>query len=68
MSWAFDMYGKRLTGSEDLPVVIDRGLANRSALLDVLVTPQAVSSDTKSGLALVPDPELLVTRNRLEEG
>jgi acetolactate synthase-1/2/3 large subunit len=30
-------------------------MANRPALLDVVVTPEAVSSDAKSGLAWVPD-------------
>jgi len=34
---------------------IDRALANRPALLDVLVTTDAISSDAKSGLAWVPD-------------
>lgn len=68
MARAFGMYGERVTRSEDLPAAIDRALANRPALLDVLVTPQAVSSDAKSGLALVPDLQPLVAWNRLEEG
>ena len=41
----------------------DRALAvvasGRPALLDVLVTPEAVSSDAKSGLAWVPDLQAL---------
>jgi len=44
---------------EDLPAAIERALANRPALLDVLVTPEAVSSDAKSGLAWVPDLQAL---------
>ena len=68
MARAFGIYGERVTRSEDLPAAIDRALANRPALLDVLVTPQAVSSDAKSGLALVPDLQPLVAWNRLEEG
>jgi acetolactate synthase-1/2/3 large subunit len=34
-------------------------LQNRPALLDVLVTPEAASSDAKSGLAWVPDLQAL---------
>ena len=41
------------------PAAIERALANRPALLDVLVTPEAVSSDAKSGLAWVPDLQAL---------
>jgi acetolactate synthase-1/2/3 large subunit len=56
---AFGMHGARVERSADLPAAIDRALASvadgRPALLDVLVTPEAVSSDAASGLAWVPD-------------
>ena len=56
---AFGLHGERVERAEDLPAAIDRALAvvasGRPALLDVLVTPEAVSSDAKSGLAWVPD-------------
>ena len=55
MARAFGMYGERVERPEDLPSAIQRALANRPALLDVVVTPEAVSSDAKSGLAWVPD-------------
>ena len=59
MARAFGLHGERVEKSEDLPAAIERALANRPALLDVLVTPEAVSSDAKSGLAWVPDLQAL---------
>jgi acetolactate synthase-1/2/3 large subunit len=38
---------------------IQRAFAKRPALLDVLVTPEAASSDAKPGLAWVPDLQAL---------
>jgi acetolactate synthase-1/2/3 large subunit len=59
MARAFGCFGERIERAEQLPEAIDRALAalaqGRPALLDVLVTPEAVSSDAKSGLAWVPD-------------
>ena len=59
MARAFGLHGERVERAEELPAAIDRALAalaqGRPALLDVLVTPEAVSSDAKSGLAWVPD-------------
>jgi acetolactate synthase I/II/III large subunit len=55
MARAFGMHGERVERAEDLPAAIERALANRPALLDVVVTPEAVSADGKSGLAWVPD-------------
>ena len=34
---------------------LDRTFANRPVLVDVVVTPEAISSDGKTGLAWVPD-------------
>ena len=56
---AFGMDAQRVTSSEDLPAAIQLALANRPALLDVSVTPEAASSDAKSGLAWVPDLQAL---------
>jgi acetolactate synthase-1/2/3 large subunit len=61
MARAFGMHAERVESAEDLPAAIDRALANRPALLDVLVTADAVSSDAKSGLASVPDLQPLAT-------
>ena len=55
MARAFGMYAERVEKVEDLAGAIERGLAHRPALLDVVVTIEARSSDAKTGLAWVPD-------------
>jgi acetolactate synthase-1/2/3 large subunit len=55
MARAFGMHGERVETEEQLAPAIKRALANRPALLDMVVTPEAVSSDAKTGLAWVPD-------------
>lgn len=64
---AFGMYAERVEKAEDLPGAIERAMANRPALLDVVVTPEAASSDAKSGLAWVPDLQALAAWNEAEE-
>jgi acetolactate synthase-1/2/3 large subunit len=59
MARAFGMHGERVEKADDLSAALDRAFANRPALLDVVVTPEAVSSDAKSGLAVVPDLQAL---------
>ena len=63
MARAFNLHGERVERVEDLDGAIARALAvvhgGRPALLDVLVTPEAASSDAKSGLAWVPDLQAL---------
>ena len=59
MARAFGMHAERVERPDDLPGAIQRALANLPALLDVVVTPEAVSSDAKSGLAWVPDLQAL---------
>lgn len=51
MARAFGMYAERVEKVEDLAGAIERGLAHRPALLDVVVTTEARSSDAKTGLA-----------------
>jgi acetolactate synthase-1/2/3 large subunit len=60
------MYAERVEKAEDLAAAISRALANRPALLDVVVTPEAASSDAKSGLAWVPDLQALAAWNDAE--
>lgn len=67
MARAFGMHAERIERVEDLPGAIERALANRPALLDVLVTPEAVSSDAKSGLAWVPDLQPLAAWDEAEK-
>jgi acetolactate synthase-1/2/3 large subunit len=63
MARAFGLHGERIERGEDLESAIGRALAalaqGKPALLDVLVTPEAASSDAKSGLAWVPDLQAL---------
>jgi acetolactate synthase-1/2/3 large subunit len=59
MARAFGMHAERVERAEELDAALERALANRPALLDVVVTPEAVSSDAKSGLAWVPDMQAL---------
>lgn len=59
MARAFGMHGERVEQPQDLQGAIARAMAalaqGQPALLDVIVTPEAASSDAKSGLAWVPD-------------
>jgi acetolactate synthase-1/2/3 large subunit len=67
---AFGAFGERVERAEDLPAAIARARAalaeGRPALLDVLVTPEAASSDAKSGLAWVPDLQPLAAWDEAE--
>ena len=66
MARAFGMHAERVTRAEDLQGAIERALANRPALLDVVVSPAARSSDGKSGLAWVPDLQPLAAWDTAE--
>jgi acetolactate synthase-1/2/3 large subunit len=66
MARAFGLHAERVDRAEDLPAAIERALAHRPALLDVLVTPEAVSSDARSGLAWVPDLQPLAAWDETE--
>jgi acetolactate synthase-1/2/3 large subunit len=55
MARAFGMHAERVTDAAELPAAIARALANRPALLDVVVRTDALSSDGRTGLAWVPD-------------
>lgn len=59
MARGFGLHAERIERAEDLPGAVARALQNLPALLDVVVTPEAVSSDAKSGLAWVPDLQAL---------
>jgi acetolactate synthase-1/2/3 large subunit len=66
MARAFGMHGERVERPQDLSAALDRAFANRPALVDVVVTPEAVSSDAKSGLAWVPDLQPLAAWDEAE--
>jgi acetolactate synthase-1/2/3 large subunit len=55
MARAFGMHAQRVEKIEDLDAAITTALQNLPALLDVVVSTEARSSDGKSGLAWVPD-------------
>ena len=55
MARAFGLHAERVERAADLAGAIARAQASLPALLDVVVSPDAVSSDGKSGLAVVPD-------------
>jgi len=66
MARAFGMHAERVERAEDLKGAIARALINRPALLDVVVSPEARSSDGKSGLAWVPDLQPLTAWDQAE--
>jgi len=59
MARAFGMHAEQVVRADDLAPALARALAHRPALLDVVVTPEAVSSDARTGLAWVPDLQAL---------
>lgn len=67
---ALGAHGERVERAEDLPAALAAARAalaeGRPALLDVLVTPEAASSDAKSGLAWVPDLQPLAAWDAAE--
>ncbi len=71
MARAFGMHAERVETEDQLKPAIARAFAEtrthgRPALLDFVVTPEAVSSDAKTGLAWVPDLQPLAAWNDAE--
>lgn len=66
MARAFGMYAERVTQVEELPASLARALANRPALIDVVITTDAESSDSRSGLAWVPNLQPLAAWDHAE--
>ena len=66
MARAFGMHGERVERAEDLDGAIERALSRLPALLDVVVTPEARSSDSRTGLAWVPDLQPLAAWDEAE--
>ena len=59
MARAFGMHAQRVQKAEELPAALALAMQHLPAVLDVWVTPEAESSDAKSGLAWVPDLQAL---------
>ncbi len=55
MARALGAHGERIEDPADLTDAIRRGLANVPAVIDVVTSQDAVSSDAKKGLGFVPD-------------
>ena len=55
MARAHGAHGERVEDPADLPAALERALANAPALVDVVTSQSAVSSDAKKGLGFVPD-------------
>jgi acetolactate synthase-1/2/3 large subunit len=59
MARALGAHGERVEDPADLPAAVERALANAPALIDVVTSQQAVSSDAQKGLGFVPDYQAL---------
>ena len=73
MARALGAYGERVERAEDLVPALRRALANAPALIDVVTSQSAVSSDAQKGLGFVPDYQPLTAwddaeRKRRGEG
>ena len=59
MARALGAYGERVEDPAELTVALERALANAPALIDVVTSQHAVSSDAQKGLGFVPDFQAL---------
>ena len=66
MARGFGLHAERVEDPEALPDALERAFAAAPALLDVPVTPEAVSPDARAGLAQVPDLQPLVAWDAAE--
>lgn len=55
MARALGLHGERVEDPADLPAARRRALDNAPALIDVVTSQTAVSSDARKGLGFVPD-------------
>lgn len=66
MARAFGLHAERVTDPAQLRPAIGKALANAPALLDVVVTQDAISSDAGKGLGWVPDYQALTAWDEAE--
>jgi acetolactate synthase-1/2/3 large subunit len=59
MARALGAHGERVEDPADMPAALERALANTPAVIDVVTSQDAVSSDAKKGLGYVPDYQAL---------
>lgn len=60
MARAFGAYGERVENPAELPAALRRALENAPAVIDVVTSQDAVSSDAVKGLGIVPDYQALM--------
>jgi acetolactate synthase-1/2/3 large subunit len=66
MATALGLHGERVEDPADLPAAIKRALENAPAVVDVVTSQDAVSSDAKKGLGFVPDYQPLTVWDEAE--
>lgn len=66
MARALGAHGERVEDAADLPAALERALAHAPAVIDVVTSQSAVSSDAKKGLGFVPDYQPLEAWNDAE--
>ena len=66
MARALGAHGERVERPEDLTGALRRALDNAPALIDVITSQTAVSSDARKGLGFVPDYQALTAWNDAE--
>lgn len=66
MARAFGLHAERVTDPEQLRPALEKALAHAPALLDVVVTQHAPSSDAGKGLGWVPDYQALTAWDEAE--
>ena len=59
MARGLGAHGERVEDAADLPAALERALENAPAVIDVITSQQAVSSDAQKGLGFVPDYQAL---------
>lgn len=67
MARAFDLHAERVTDPDRLVPALREAFANAPALLDVVVTRDALSSDAGKGLGWVPDHQALTSWDEAEK-
>ena len=66
MARALGAHGERVTNTADLPVAIKRGFENAPAVIDVVTSQYAPSSDAGKGLGFVPKYQPLTAWDEAE--
>ncbi|KQT58535.1 acetolactate synthase [Methylobacterium sp. Leaf456] len=64
---ALGAHGERVEDPAELPAALERALANAPAVVDVVTSQQAVSSDANKGLGFVPSYQALTAWDEAEQ-